>query len=211
MSVRAKICGLKSEEAIITAQNNGAEFLGFIFCAGSPRHLSPVKAGRIAKAATAKKVAVVVDADDTLLQTIIDELQPDYIQLHGKESDNRARDIKQKFKLPLIRSTLPNAYPSPTNAYPELVSGYAGYSLYDYLLIDAPGGGGKGVPFDWKSFTPPKQAWFLSGGLNVDNIREAVKTTGALMVDVSSGVESSPGVKDLDKIEIFLKTVNEPR
>jgi len=195
MKIRSKICGLKSEEAIITAQENGAEFLGFIFCPKSPRHLSPVEAGRLGKVATAKKVAVTVDADDTLLKTIIEELKPDYIQLHGHESDHRAIAIKTKFGLPLIRSRHPDQV--ETN------------DLYDFLLIDTPGGGGKGVPFDWKDFTPPEQNWFLSGGLNVDNIAEAVKTTGSKLVDISSGVESAPGVKDLDKIKAFLKTVNE--
>lgn len=196
MKVRAKICGLKTVEAIETAQDNGAEFLGFIFCANSPRHLAPIEAGRLGKAAKAKKVAVVVDADDSLLKAIVDELKPDYIQLHGQESDERAKDIKAKFGIPLIRSRHPDN--------PE-----AG-DLYDYLLID-PGKGGQGIAFDWENFSAPDQSWFLSGGLNPENVREAIKATNAQFVDVSSGVESSKGVKDLQKIKDFLKAINDIR
>jgi len=191
MAIRAKICGLKTEEAIRAAQDNGAEFLGFIFHPKSPRYLTPEQAGKISKVATAKKVAVVVDADDEPLSNIILQLKPDYIQLHGEESELRAREIKDRFGLPLIRAIKPNQY--------------VFQNLYDYILVDSPNGGGSGKTFDWRNFTPPAQDWFLSGGLNAQNVKEAIATTGAKMVDVSSGVESAPGVKDLAKIKAFLK------
>ena len=195
MKVRAKICGLKTQEAIEVAQNNGAEFLGFIFAKDSPRYITPKDAGKVGKVATAKKVAVVVDPSDELLQEIIHELKPAYIQLHGNESKERAQEIKDRFNLPLIRAIRPNENP-------------ANDGLYDYFLVDSPFGGGSGKTFDWEAFQPPSGEWFLSGGLTAKNVAKAVKTTGAKMVDVSSGVESKRGVKDLAKIKEFLQKIS---
>lgn len=192
MAIRAKICGLKTVEALKAAENSGAEFLGFIFHPKSARYITPEQAAEISRHATAKKVAVVVDADDETLDAIVKNLKPDYIQLHGNESEERAREIKARFNLPLIRAVAPNVYPDNTG-------------FYEFLLVDAPGGGGKGIAFDWEKFNQPAGDYFLSGGLNPDNLSQAVKVTGARMVDVSSGVEISPGVKDLGKIQQFLE------
>ena len=193
MKIRAKICGLKTTEAIKAAETNGAEFLGFIFYPNSPRYITPLEAGKIAVNATAKKVAVVVDADDELLDEIVKHLKPDYLQLHGSETLARVKQIKQKYNLPIIKAQTPDAIEEN--------------EAYDFILVDAPKGdlpGGNGVVFNWANFTPPKQQWFLSGGLNAGNISEALTSTQAKMVDISSGVESAPGVKDLYKIKEFL-------
>jgi len=199
MKIIAKICGLKTRESIITAQENGADFLGFVFYPPSPRHLTPQQAAELAHFATAKKVAVTVDANDALLAEIVESLQPDYIQLHGEETTKRAQQIKQQYGLGLIRSIEPNIYPEDSG-------------LYDYLLVDAPKAelpGGNGRKFDWKNFTPPTHNWFLSGGLNAENIAEALKITQAKMVDISSGVEKERGIKDDKLIAEFLQKLRE--
>lgn len=200
MDIQAKICGIRTAEAAETAEAGGAKFLGFVFYPPSPRNVTPRAAANAARNAKAKKVAVVVDASDKLLDEIMKELNPDYIQLHGMESDERAHDIKEKYGVRLIRSRHPD-------------SAHIAADLYDFILVDSPKGalpGGNGIPFDWVSFRPPSgKEWFLSGGLNVDNLADAVKITGASMVDVSSGVESAPGVKDANKITAFLKKLND--
>jgi phosphoribosylanthranilate isomerase len=194
MKIKAKICGLKTREAVETADQNGAAFLGFIFAEKSPRYITPLEAGKISHGVKAKKVAVVVDASNELLEDIVKNLKPDYIQLHGKESDARAKEIKEKYNIKLIRAMEPNTQ--------------APQGVYEFLLYDSPGGG-TGKQFDYAGFQAPSQPWFLSGGLNIENLAEAVKTTGAEYVDVSSGVESERGVKDLNKIKDFLKKAHD--
>lgn len=188
--MKAKICGLKNRSDVLAADEAGAYFLGFVFYTPSPRNVSPQQAGEISADVSAKKVAVTVDASDEILTEIIEHLQPDYIQLHGKESEQRAAEIKAKFSLPLIRSCAANEYPES--------------ELYDFLLIDSPGGG-TGKQFDYTNFTAPNQSWFLSGGLDAENLVDAVQHTGARMVDVSSGVEREKGVKDAVLIREFMK------
>lgn len=195
MKIRSKICGLKTVESIQAAQDNGAEFLGFVFCEKSPRNLSPEEVGELASACTAKKVAVVVDASDELLDAIVENLKPDFIQLHGPETQERASEIKKEYGVGLIRAVEPNEYPENLD-------------IYDYLLIDPSHGQGK--VFDWNTLQAPEGIeWFLSGGLNVDNVTEAVNISGALLVDVSSGVEAERGVKSPEKIKEFLDKVAE--
>lgn len=188
--MKVKICGLKTREDVQTADAAGADFLGFVFFPPSPRDVSPQLAGEIATQVQAKKVAVVVDADDAMLAEIIEHLNPDFIQLHGKESEARAAEIKEKLRKPLIRACAPNDYPES--------------DIYDYLLIDSPGGG-TGKQFDYKNFTAPTQPWFLSGGLDAENLAEATQKTGAKMLDISSGVERERGVKDAGLIQEFMK------
>lgn len=196
MTIKVKICGLKTREAVETADQNGAEFLGFIFAEKSPRYITPQEAGKISEGVKAKKVAVVVNASDELLDEIVNHLKPDYIQLHGNESDFRANEIKSKYNIKLIKALTPN----PKNLTPQ--------KIYDFLLFDSPGGG-TGKQFDYSGFKAPAQPWFLSGGLNIENLAEAVKTTGATYVDVSSGVESERGVKSIEKIKEFLKKAHD--
>jgi phosphoribosylanthranilate isomerase len=140
-------------------------------------------------------VAVVVDASDELLAEIVEHLAPDFIQLHGKETEVRAAEIKLKFNIPLIRSCT-NHEPQTTN------------HLYEHLLFDSPQAG-SGKQFDYSNFTPPPHDnWFLSGGLTPENVAEAIAATGAKMVDVSSGVERERGVKNIELIEKFLEIAN---
>jgi phosphoribosylanthranilate isomerase len=194
MIIRTKICGLSTKQAVEAADAAGAPFLGFVFCDKSPRNISPKLAGEISAYVMSAKVAVTVNASDELLEEIILNLQPDFIQLHGNETDEHAAAIKAKFGLPLIRACVANKYPNS--------------NLYEYILIDSPEGG-SGKQFNYSNFIAPETDWFLSGGLTPNNVADAIAKTGAKMVDVSSGVESEKGVKDIGLIEDFLKVTNE--
>lgn len=195
--IKVKICGIKTPEALEAAQNNGADFLGFVFCESSPRNIDMPTAKQLGALAKIPKVAVTVNASDELLANIIANLQPDYIQLHGDETDARAKEIKEKFGIKLIKALTPNTqHPTPQK-------------IYDFLLFDS-AGGGTGKQFDYLNFKAPQGIdWFLSGGLNAENVQDAIKTTGAKFVDVSSGVESQRGVKSSELIKQFLSKVHD--
>jgi len=184
MSLLVKICGLSTRETLDVALGAGADMVGFVFFPPSPRHLSLETArelGRQAKGRAAK-VALTVDADDATLANIVETLQPDLLQLHGKETIARLRDIKQKFGLPVMK-----ALPVETAADLAPLAVYA--AVADRILFDAH------AP---KGATRP-------GGLHVGNVAEAVRVTRAGGVDVSSGVERSPGVKDPEMIRAFIR------
>ncbi len=208
--VQVKICGLKDKQAIQCAVDSGADYLGFIFFPPSPRYVVPEECESLAEdiTRTVKKVAVVVDAEDDLLSDIIDYLDPDYLQLHGNESLERVQYLKTTFAVPLIKAiTVKSAQDlENTKKYEDFVEMF----LFD---AKAPEGadlpGGNGIAFDWKLLSEIKitKPWMLSGGLNSANVQEAIEQTNAKIVDVSSGVESSKGVKDLQRIEEFIKTV----
>ncbi len=213
MPVQAKICGLSTLEAAQAARDGGAAFLGFIHFARSPRHLELRKMAALMRAirvrpGAPKLVSVLVDPDDRLLRTIKNNVKPDLIQLHGKESPQRVREIKGRFGIPLIK-----ALSVSEAADIRAAEDYAPYT--DYLMFDAKPPkdatmpGGLGLSFDWtllKGYSGRKP-WFLAGGLTPDNVAEAAKISGAKLVDVSSGVESAPGVKDLNRISAFLRAV----
>ena len=182
--------------------------VGFVFFPPSPRHLSLETArelGRQAKGRAAK-VALTVDADDAILANIVETLQPDLLQLHGKETIARLRDIKQKFGLPVMK-----ALPVETAADLAPLAGYA--AVADRILFDARAPkeatrpGGLGAVFDWHLLEKLdlQLPFMVSGGLHVDNVAEAVRVTRAGGVDVSSGVERSPGVKDPEMIRAFIR------
>ena len=208
MSLIVKICGLSTRETLDVALDAGADMVGFVFFPPSPRHLSLETArdlGRQAKG-RAVKVALTVDADDATLANIVEALQPDILQLHGRETVARLRDIKQTFGLQVMKAI---AIETPA----ELVSlpGYA--AVADRVLFDAraPRGatrpGGLGAVFDWHVLEnlDLKLPFMVSGGLNAENIAEAVRVTRAGGVDVSSGVERAPGVKDPEMIRAFIR------
>jgi phosphoribosylanthranilate isomerase len=210
MSLIVKICGLSTRETLDVALESGAEMVGFMFFPPSPRHLSLGQAedlGRHVKG-RARKVAVSVDADDALLENIIEAARPDLLQLHGKESVARVRDIKARFRLPVMK-----VISVETKADLAGLAGYA--AVADRILFDtrAPKGatrpGGLGATFDWRLLQglDLKIPYMVSGGLNVANVAEAMRVTGAGGVDLSSGVESAPGVKDPDKIRAFIRAV----
>jgi phosphoribosylanthranilate isomerase len=208
MSLIVKICGLSTPETLDVAVDAGADMVGFVFFAPSPRHLGFDTARALGKhvGRRAVKVALTVDADDATLGNIVETLRPDILQLHGKETTARLRDIKAKFGLPVMK-----ALPVETAADLAPLAGYA--AVADRILFDAhaPKGatrpGGLGAVFDWHVLEnlDLKLPFMVSGGLNVDNVAEAVRVTRAGGVDVSSGVERSPGVKDPEMIRDFIR------
>jgi phosphoribosylanthranilate isomerase len=208
MSLLVKICGLSTRETLDVALEAGADMVGFVFFPPSPRHLSLETARQLGRQAKGRavKVALTVDADDATLENIVETLQPDILQLHGREPVARVRDIKQRFGLQVMKviavETAPDLAPIP---------GYA--AVADRILFDAraPKGatrpGGLGAVFDWHVLEKLELElpFMVSGGLNADNVAEAVRVTRAGGVDVSSGVERSPGIKDPELIRAFIR------
>ncbi|MBR0773855.1 phosphoribosylanthranilate isomerase [Bradyrhizobium diazoefficiens] len=208
MSLLVKICGLSTPETLETALDAGADMVGFVFFPPSPRHLS-LELGRALGRQVkrrALKVALTVDADDATLDNIMEALSPDLFQLHGKESVARLRDVRQKFGRPVMK-----AVPVAAAADLAVLPGYAAVS--DRILFDARAPkdatrpGGLGAPFDWGLLEnlDLKLPYMVSGGLHADNVAEALRVTRAGGVDVSSGVESAPGVKDPELIKAFIR------
>ena len=208
MSLLVKICGLSTRETLDVALGAGADMVGFVFFPPSPRHLSLETARELGKQAKgrAAKVALTVDADDVSISNIVEALQPDLLQLHGKETIARLRDIKAKFGLPVMK-----VIAVETSADLAALPGFAGVA--DRILFDARAPkdatrpGGLGAVFDWQllSKLELKLPYMVSGGLNPDNVAEAVRVTRAGGVDVSSGVERSPGHKDPEMILKFIR------
>src|SRR5216684_3426896 len=208
MSLIVKICGLSTRETLDVALEAGADMVGFVFFPPSPRHLSLETArdlGRQAKG-RAVKVALTVDADDATLANIVEALQPDILQLHGGEPVARLRDIKQRFGLQVMK-----AMAVETRADLASLPGYV--AVADRILFDAhaPKGatrpGGLGAVFDWHVLEnlDLKLPFMVSGGLNAENVAQAIRVTRAGGVDVSSGVERAPGVKDPEMIRAFIR------
>lgn len=210
MPALVKICGLSTPETLDVALAAGADMVGFVFFPPSPRHISLSVARELGQQVKerARKVALSVDADDETLENSIEALRPDILQLHGKESIARVRDIKARFRLPVMK-----VIGVETKADLATVAGYA--AVADRILFDARAPkdatrpGGLGVPFDWHLLEGLKLnvPFMVSGGLNADNVAEALRITGAPGVDISSGVESAPGVKDPDMIRTFIRAV----
>jgi phosphoribosylanthranilate isomerase len=210
MSLDIKICGLKTEAALAAALAGGASHVGFIFFARSPRYVEPAEAGRLRRIAAGKAdaVAVTVDATDETLDAIIAAVRPDMLQLHGNESPERVARLKARYGLPAMK-----ALPIRTAADLEAIRPYRGVA--DRLLFDAkpPAGaelpGGNGVPFDWRLLAglDGETDYMLSGGLSAANIGEALRLVTPPGIDISSGVESAPGVKEPSLIEAFFRAV----
>jgi phosphoribosylanthranilate isomerase len=208
MTLLVKICGLSTRETLEVALDAGADMVGFVFFPPSPRHLS-LEAGRDLGRQVkrrALKVALTVDADDATLDNIMDALSPDILQLHGKESVARLRDIKQRLGRPVMK-----AVPVATATDLAVLPGYV--AVADRILFDARAPkdatrpGGLGAPFDWHLLEnlDLKLPYMVSGGLHADNVAEALRVTRAGGVDVSSGIESAPGVKDPELIKAFIR------
>jgi phosphoribosylanthranilate isomerase len=208
VSVQVKICGITSADAVDAAASAGAAFGGLVFHPNSPRKVELEQARSLADhmRGRLKSVALIVDKDDAGIEALVGLVRPDFLQLHGSESARRAAYIRGKFRLPVIK-----AIPVATQA--DLLAASEYEDAADMLMFDArpPKGaqrpGGHGAAFDWKilsgrNFTKP---WFLAGGLTQDNIAHAVELSGARLVDVSSGVESAPGVKDPQRIRDFIQ------
>ncbi|MBS0239378.1 MAG: phosphoribosylanthranilate isomerase [Proteobacteria bacterium] len=210
MVTRAKICGITTSEALDAAISGGAEYIGLVFFPKSPRHLDIAKAKGLAERARGKAriVALTVDADDAALREIVEEVAPDILQLHGKEAPSRVASIKKQFGREVIKAIAVATADDVAQA-----RGYA--DVADLILFDAkapPGAplpGGNGRTFDWHALDGVAETlpFMLSGGLGPDNVADAIALTHPLAVDVSSGVESAPGIKDPEQIRRFLLAV----
>ncbi|WP_020186716.1 phosphoribosylanthranilate isomerase [Methylopila sp. 73B] len=210
MPVEIKICGLSDEATLETALDAGASHVGFVSFPKSPRHVGPEHAGELARRARgrAKIALLTVDADDAALDALVAALDPAILQLHGHETPERAAAMKARFGREVWK-----AIPVATADDLTVAAAYSG--VVDRVLFDAkpPKGadlpGGNGVAFDWDLLAAldPSLRFVLSGGLTPENVAEAVARTRAPAVDVSSGVESAPGVKDQDRIRAFVRAV----
>jgi len=209
MSIEVKICGINAPAALAAAVEGGADYVGFVFYPPSPRAVTPAAAAALAAAAPARlrKVALVVDADDALLQEILDAAPIDLLQLHGSESVERVAAVRARFGVPVMKVLR-------VAGAGDVAAAAAYEPVADRLLFDAKPPrdmtgalpGGNALAFDWQLLAGRTWAlpWMLSGGLNADNVAEALRVSGARAVDVSSGVEDRPGVKNPDKIRAFI-------
>jgi phosphoribosylanthranilate isomerase len=208
MSLAVKICGLSTRETLDAALDAGADMVGFVFFPPSPRHLTLDLARELGQRVKRRaiKVALTVNADDATLAGIVEVLQPDILQLHGHETPARVAEIKRKFGREVMK-----ALPVESRADLAALSSYA--AVCDRILFDArpPRGatrpGGLGAVFDWHVLEALdlKLPFMVSGGLNAGNVADAVRVTRAGGVDVSSGVERAPGIKDADMIRDFIR------
>jgi phosphoribosylanthranilate isomerase len=205
--IRVKICGLRTPADVTAVARAGAAYAGFVFFAKSPRNVTLPEARLAAIAAPPglAKVALTVDADDATLDAIVEAVPLDMLQLHGHESPDRVAQVRARYRLPVMKA-IGLADES------DLPAIFAFSTVADQILIDAkpPRGadlpGGNGLAFDWRLLAGRRwlRPWMLAGGLTAENVAEAVRLTGARQVDVSSGVESAPGVKDAARIAAFV-------
>mgnify|MGYP006091189587 FL=1 len=206
--VKVKICGLRTVAEVMAAADAGASYVGFVFFPKSPRNVTIDEAAALAIEVPmgVAKVALVVNADDAFLDALTAKVPLDMLQLHGSETPARVAEVKARYSLPVMK-----AIGISTAADLEKIDTYA--AVADQLLIDAkppkdanlPGGNGNA--FDWQLLAGRKywtKPWMLAGGLTMDNVASAIATTGATQVDLSSGVESAPGVKDPALIHAFI-------
>ena len=212
--IRVKICGLRSVADVAAVAASGAAYAGFVFFPKSPRHLSVAQAHLLALAAPVglAKVALVVDADDASLDAIVDGVPLDMLQLHGHESPARVAQVRARYGLPVMKAV--------GVADEDDLAALMDYALVaDLILIDAKPPkdadlpGGNGLSFDWRLVAGRRwlRPWMLAGGLTPANVAEAIRLTGARQVDVSSGVESAPGVKDAGRIAAFVAAAMQDR
>lgn len=207
MRSRVKICGIATPEALVATLSAGADACGFVFFPPSPRAILPDHArGLAARAPHLLKVGLFVDADDALLDSAVSAAALGALQLQGAEGPERVAALKARFGLPVWKAVGVKTAADVR----EAASRYAGADL---LLLDAkqPEGsvlpGGNGLRFDWRILAEarPVMDWGLAGGLTVETVAEAIWRTGAPLVDVSSGVEAAPGIKDVAKIAAFVE------
>lgn len=203
-----KICGLKNKADALCAQEAGAKFIGFIFFPKSVRNIKVEEAKQIVSyldKAKTSVVAVMVNPDDDFLTGIVNNVQPDYLQLHGNESVERVREIKKKFGVKIIKAF-------PVSKKEDLQQAEAYTDLVDLFLFDSKddssgyyGGSGKSFSFTLLENYKAQKPWFLSGGINLANIDNAIEISGSNYIDISSGVEAEKGVKSQAKIQELFK------
>lgn len=218
MSTRVKICGLRSEAQLDAALDAGADLVGFVLYGKSPRNVSLDQAAQLVQRARAREgvqaVVLAVDPDDALVDRLAAEVRPDILQLHGHETPERAEAIRRRSGL-IILKAVPVAEASEVADASNYLEPEGGA---DILLFDAkppadPAAlpGGNGLTFDWHILEGAKAPFALAGGLTAENVAAAIELTGAAIVDVSSGVESSPGEKDPELIRRFLRAAKAAR
>jgi phosphoribosylanthranilate isomerase len=207
MSVAVKICGLSTPEGVAAAVRHGARYVGFVFYPPSRRDVTPALAAALCALAPSSvtKVGLFVDADDDTLAATLAAAPLDLLQFHGNEDPARVAQVRHRFGKPVMKAI-------PVAAEADLAAAQRYFGVADRLLFDAKPPkdaavpGGNGLIFDWELLGGRRWPlpWMLSGGLNADNLGDAVRITHAAALDVSSGVERTPGVKDPDKIAAFL-------
>lgn len=208
--IRTKVCGLSTAETVAAAVAGGVAYIGFNFVRKSPRYVTPEVARALALDVPegVGKVGLVVSPSDADLDALLDVVPLDFIQLHGDETPERVSEVRARYGLPVIKAVgIRDAGDLDT------LPGYE--AVADMVLVDAKPPrdavleGGNGVAFDWRLITGRRwpKPWMLAGGLTAGNVAEAVRLTGARQVDLSSGVETAPGVKDVGMIRDFLKAV----
>jgi phosphoribosylanthranilate isomerase len=209
VTVKVKICGVRTPAILEAAISASADFVGLMIFPKSPRHLALDEAGALADAARGRiaTVAVLVNPDDALIDRVMETVRPDLLQLHGGETPDRVGAIKARAGCALFK-----AIPVATSDDAAAAGTYAGVA--DHILFDAKPApdavlpGGNGVPFDWRALSAAHPPFALSGGLTADNVGEAIRLTGAALVDVSSGVETAPGVKDAALVARFVEAAH---
>ena len=211
MECLVKICGITSKRDLKAAQELGANFVGFVLEEKSKRFISLERLELLSVTIRKplKSVALLVDPSNDFLERLLLSSQVDYIQLHGEESPERVEEIAKITNVPLIKAL-------GVEKESDLLNIRSYEKLVDYILLDSKAKenvrlkGGSGISFNWsiiKGFNF-KKPWFLAGGLNANNVMDAMKATGAKMVDVSTGVENTPGKKSFDKMKRFIGRAN---
>lgn len=206
MSVKVKICGVRTPAIVEEAADAGADFVGLVLFAKSPRHIELEEARVLAAVARGRigTVAVMVDPEDDLVDGVLEKVRPDFLQLHGSETPQRVAAIKARTGLPVMKAI-------PVADAADVADAGAYAASADYILFDAKPTqdarlpGGNGLPFDWQVLTGLAPPFALSGGLTPDNVGAAIRLTGASLVDVSSGVERAPGEKDARLVRSFIE------
>ena len=210
--ISIKICGLTQEKDVSEATSLGIDFLGFVLVEESSRYVTINRLKKLLKGipSTIRTVALLVNPENDIVEKIVNEVNIDFLQLHGQEPPERVLEISKKSKIPIIK-----AIGIKRKDDIKKIRSYE--NIVDYMLLDAKPEsekslpGGNGIAFNWKILKGfnAKKPWFLAGGLNSDNVSSAISITGANMVDVSSGVEVEPGNKSIEKISSFVRRVNE--
>jgi phosphoribosylanthranilate isomerase len=205
VTVKVKICGVRTPAILEAAISAGADFIGLVVFPKSPRNVALEQAGALAEAArgTVRTVAVMVDPDDALISRVVETVEPDLLQLHGAETPERVAAVKAQTGLPIIKAV-------PVAEAKDVSDARAYVGIADEILFDAkpvPDAvlpGGNGIQFDWRALAAARPPFALSGGLNPENVGEAIRLTGATLVDVSSGVETALGTKDAWLVKRFI-------
>lgn len=214
MTVDVKICGLSTPETVAAAAEAGARFLGFMFFEPSPRHLTFEAARALGQELPTgpERVGVFVNADDANIEQAIEALSLDWLQLHGKESPKEISRLKERFGLKVMKAV-------GVSERADIEAAQAYYGAADAMLFDAkppkgsvlPGGNALSFPWELMQGAGLPETWLLAGGLTAGNLAEAVKMSQARILDVSSGVEESPGVKSITAISAFLQAAKAVR